>query len=376
MSHDDFYEEQREQSFVKTEIVRKYFWAWAKVIVPQAKKVGKLIAYADLFCGPGRFVDGSESTPLQILRTALREPDLQEMLVTWFNDRNAKYIESLGAEIDALPEIGTLRNKPVLTSVAVGTDIVDRLRKSSMPTLFFVDPWGYNGLSLKMINSAIENWGCDCIFFFNYNRVNAALNNAVFRENMASLFGPTRAERLTNDLSPLSPADRELTIVEAISEGLNEPGARYVLPFRFKPTGKTSHHLIFVSKNILGYRIMKDIMWKGSSSAPDGMAAFEYNRATQEQPLLFQLAATLDDLGGILMDEFAGRTVTMREVYEEHNVGRPFVEANYKQALMALEAAGRVRADPPAIATPPQKSRRKGTFGPDVKVTFPAEHRR
>ena len=377
MPDDSFYEEQKEQSFVKTEIVRKYFWAWAKVIIPQTKRRGgKRIAYVDLFCGPGRYDDGSESTPLHILKAALREPDMQEMLVCWFNDKNPEYVESLRREIEALPEIGALRGRRTLTSKEAGTDIIATLNKSKIPTLFFVDPWGYNGLSLDLINSAIGSWGSDCIFFFNYNRVNAALNNPVFRENMASLFGVERAGQLTERLARMSPADRELNIIEAISQGLNESGARFVLPFRFRPTAKTSHHIIFVSKNILGYKIMKDIMWKESSSAPQGLADFEYNPATREQPLLFGLAATLDDLGDLLMDEFAGRTLTMSEVYEAHNVGRPFVEANYKQALTVLEAAGRILADPPAIAAPPQEPRRKGTFGPDVKVTFPAKGRR
>lgn len=376
MPDDPFYEEQKEQSFVKTEIVRKYFGAWARVMIPHAKQRDNRIAYVDLFCGPGRYEDGNESTPLHILKTAIDDSNMQEMLVTWFNDKNPEHIASLRKEIDAIPNIGSLRPKRTLTSIEVGADIIHLLNKSKIPTLFFVDPCGYKGLSLELINSAIGNWGCDCIFFFNYNRVNAALNNPVFRENMASLFGTERAEQLTHRLNSMSPEDRELTIIEAISQGLNEPGARYVLPFRFKPTAKTSHHLIFVSKNVLGYKIMKDIMWKESSSAPQGLASFEYNPATHEQPLLFRLAATLDDLGDLLLDEFAGRTMTMQKVYEAHNIGRPFVEVNYKQSLLALENEGRIYADPPMIATPPQKSRKQGTFGDNVKVTFPAKGRR
>jgi hypothetical protein len=121
-----------------------------------------------------------------------------------------------------------------------------------------------------------------------------------------------------------------------------------------------------VSKNVLGYTIMKGIMAKESSSAPQGVAAFEYNSATAEQPLLFAYSATLDDLGAMLLAEFAGRAMTMREIHEAHHIGRPFVEANYKQALLALEAAGRI------VTEPPQQSRPKGTFGPNVQVAFPS----
>ena len=120
-----------------------------------------------------------------------------------------------------------------------------------------------------------------------------------------------------------------------------------------------------MSKNVKGYTIMKEIMAKGSSSAPQGMAAFEYNPATQQQPLLFALSATIDDLGGILLSEFAGKTMSMKEIYEAHNIGRPFVAPNYKHALLGLESDGKITADPP------MKARRKETFGDNVKVTFP-----
>lgn len=63
MSTSDFFDEFREQSLVKTEIVTKYFGAWAKIMISLAKKRNNNIAYVDLFSGPGRYKDGSESTP-------------------------------------------------------------------------------------------------------------------------------------------------------------------------------------------------------------------------------------------------------------------------------------------------------------------------
>jgi three-Cys-motif partner protein len=95
MSNSSFFDESREQSLVKAEIVAKYFWAWAKVIIPQAKKRRTKIAYVDLFSGPGRYQDGSKSTPLLILERAIADPDMREMLVTIFNDKNSNNTQSL-----------------------------------------------------------------------------------------------------------------------------------------------------------------------------------------------------------------------------------------------------------------------------------------
>ncbi|NMG09541.1 hypothetical protein DP117_22720 [Brasilonema sp. UFV-L1] len=41
MTNTSFFDESREQSLIKAEIVAKYFLSWAKIIIPQAKKEGK-----------------------------------------------------------------------------------------------------------------------------------------------------------------------------------------------------------------------------------------------------------------------------------------------------------------------------------------------
>jgi hypothetical protein len=36
------------------------------------------------------------------------------------------------------------------------------------PTLSFLDPFGYKGLSNRLIQAYLKDFGCECIFFFNY----------------------------------------------------------------------------------------------------------------------------------------------------------------------------------------------------------------
>jgi len=107
MAEASFFEESREQSIVKTTIVSKYFWAWAKVIIPTAKKHGRKIAYLDLFAGPGRYQDGTKSTPLLVLQQAIDDPDMRQMLVTVFNDKDERHSQELDAAIKALPNVQT-----------------------------------------------------------------------------------------------------------------------------------------------------------------------------------------------------------------------------------------------------------------------------
>lgn len=377
MKGNSFFDESRDQSRVKAAIVAKYFNAWAQVIMrAQAylcPKAENRIAYIDLFAGPGRYGDGTKSTPILVLEKAIQHPDMRQRLVTIFNDKNPANANSLQQAIDQLPGIETLKFKPQVNTHEVGEKIVTMFEQMRLvPTLFFVDPWGYKGLSLRLINSVLKDWGCDCIVFFNYNRINMGLTNAAVTEHMNALFGAQRADALRQRLEPMSTSARELLVVETLCQALRDLGQRYVLPFRFKDDRgtRTSHHLIFVSKGFKGYEIMKDIMARECSSAEQGVPSFEYNPIDAidagKQQFLFQLSRPLDDLGDMLLDTFAGQSLTMLEIYERHNVDRPYIKKNHKEVLMKLEEAGHISATP----------HRKGTFGDKVQVTFPSREKR
>lgn len=372
MTTNEFFDDPREQSLVKSEIVRKYFWAWSKVIIPSAKKHDKKIAYIDLFAGPGVYHDGTKSTPILILERAIQESDMRDMLVVLFNDANPDHAGSLKRAIDSLPGIRSMKYPPAVSSDEVDIGFEKLFKDTSLvPTLLFLDPWGYKGVSIELIGSVLKNWGCDCILFFNYNRIQVSLTNPKVAEHMDALFGKERAEKLRQDLESVPPDEKELSIIEAITEALHDAGATYVLPFCFKDAHRncTSHHLILATKHPLGYQIMKDIMARESSTDIQGVPSFEYNPATARQTLLYEYSRPIEDLEEMLLVEFAGRTLSMKDIFERHNIGRRFVSPNYKQALISLERQGKIVAKPPVS----QRRQRKGipTFADDVIVTFP-----
>ena len=182
-----FFDEQTVQSQIKSAIVSKYFWAWAKVITGYQKGRGEApkIAYIDLFAGPGRYGDGAKSTPLLILEQAIADPEFRQALVTRFNDKCPDSFSSLETEINGLPGIDTLKYRPKVHCDEVGEQIVKRYEEMNLvPTLMFVDPWGYKGLSLRLINAVLKDWACECIFFFNYNRINMGVNNDSVKDHI------------------------------------------------------------------------------------------------------------------------------------------------------------------------------------------------
>lgn len=193
---------------------------------------------------------------------------------------------------------------------------------------------------------------------------------------MNNFFGKDRADHLRLNLTGRKPVERQVIIINELKDALKELGGEFSIEYFFKDDSgeKTSHFLIFSSKNVKGYDIMKDIMGRESSSADHGVPIFGFNPLDKEQaldrekaPTLFDLTTPIDDLAEMLLNEFAGRVVTTQEIYREHHIGKRFLMKNYQDALRKLESEGRIQTDPPAN----QRIRAgKVTFGQNVKVTF------
>ena len=220
------------------------------------------------------------------------------------------------------------------------------------------------------MNAVIKDWACECIFFFNYNRINMGLNNAVVREHMNALFSSEVVDSLKSTPEPLCPADRETAVVEALRQALHGDGKRrFVLPLRFLSAdgSRTSHHLIFVTKHFKGYEIMKEIMAKASSDKEEGIASFEYSPARTQDMFLFGFTRPKERLAEELLERYAGRSISVGALYDDHNVGTPFILPNYKDVIKGLVERESVTAQRPG-----GKPIRKNSMPEDVVITFPA----
>jgi three-Cys-motif partner protein len=373
----DWFEKPTPQSLKKITIVSKYFEAWSNVMINNARNrfdvryTSSRLAYVDLFSGPGSYKDGTKSTPLLILDKASSKNDLRQMLITKFNDSDLTYSNLLNHAVKQSSKYNNLIYKPEVRAYDVDDNIMhifDDIRE--VPTLLFADPWGYKALPLKIIVKVLQGWGSDCLFFFNYNRLNMAFTNPVFRSNMINLFGEDRALKLSIQLPMLTPVERENLILDETSKMLNDEGISYTRAFRFRSDkNKISHHLIFASKNHKGFEIITNIMKNESSYMAHGIASFEYT-SKPIQGLLFDFS--IEELAEELLDLFSGQTLRMEQIYIGHSVGRPhstFTSNSYKKALKKLESEGKVKVDPPSQMRPKRKG--EVTFADHVRVTFP-----
>jgi hypothetical protein len=71
--------------------------------------------------------DGAESTPLLVLRQAIADAKVREMLVTIFNDK--EHADELRANIEKLPDINKLKFKPAVYSMEVAEETASCSRR-------------------------------------------------------------------------------------------------------------------------------------------------------------------------------------------------------------------------------------------------------
>jgi hypothetical protein len=187
---------------------------------------------------------------------------------------------------------------------------------------------------------------------------------------MDLLFGGECAAGLRASLPALPPGEREAAIINALKRAIKNLGIPYIHPFSFTDEyrDRTSHHLILATKSNLGYTRMKDITAGHSTESNQGVPSFNYDPSPDAQTS-FAFETPLDDLQSMLMDEFAGRILSVREIHDLHCVDRPYRLPDYRRALRSLEDRGMVTADPPA-------GKRKGVFPDHVHATFPPKPRK
>ena len=101
-------------------------------------------------------------------------------------------------------------------------------------------------------------------------------------------------------------------------------------------------------------------MARQSSVADQGVPSFTYNPVDSRFPLLFELTCPLDDLENMLLKDFAGRSLSLEALYQEHSTGKRYLLKNYQDVLRKLESEGKITVEPPAEHR--RKMKRRGNL--------------
>jgi three-Cys-motif partner protein len=371
----DFFDFPKDHSKVKSQIVVKYVQSWARILSDflRKQKPEPDVVYVDLFSGPGLYVDGTASTPMLLLKSAAEDPKLQTALRTYFNDSDWTCIDKLRDAIADLPTIGSLKYPPELSKEQVSVALLDRLKvPTGIPALYFLDQFGYKHVTLAMIRTLMSRRWTECIFFFNYRRVIAAIDNPAMADNMKGLFGTQDrigALKLAL-LASATPVEREQTVLIHLIMALQDAGAKHVLPFAFKVEDgqRSTHHLIFLTRHDKGYELMKGIMAREGTQTSDGIPGLSFVQRQSPENLSLFPTDPIAELADELCRKFLGRTLTVDQLFLEHSPGTNFLPIHYRDACLRLESRGQIVGSPSAGNRPTIKGVK--TMAKNTRVTF------
>lgn len=267
-------------TLVKTEIVLKYFKVWSQVL----RKSASELQYLDLYAGKGRHENGDVSTPIRLLEMAAEDSFLRQNLLVILNDVKPTYCKQLRRLISELGLSQKFHNKPRVHNTEIDEPVAERLANVKMvPTFCFIDPYGYKGLTQSLVRSVIKDFGSDCLVFLHTSGINRNISKDLEkRKDVIPIFGQKRFMELLARFARPN-CNRIAEIVTAFRAASRDVGARFssILQFNFPNTNRISHHLVFLSKNRLGFRIMRNIM-AGFSLKDEGVPRYVYIEGSEQ----------------------------------------------------------------------------------------------
>ncbi len=344
-----FWSHQKEHSRIKSEIVVKYFSAWAAIM----KRHCDDLTYLDLFSGRGMYNDGEPSTPVLLLNQVENDLDLQKKLHMHFYESDLESSALLSGVISNHPATTKLRFQPL-----VHTEVVDRRLIPTLPieegTFCFIDPHGYKGVSMELLHIVTRDWGCDSVFYLSMNGVQRNLQDERQYASFEQLFGKSGLISVRKAMADHACGRPfETAVLTVLKQAVARQGVSFFLPYRIETERRkrTSHYLIFISKHWRGFKIMKEVMGKFGSDS-DGIPTYEFSYFGRGQECL-PLHLSLNKVAGILRRRYAGKSITIGQICDDlHQSGCVYLDRNIKDALNMLETQGAVVIDIPMEQRP------------------------
>ena len=347
----DHFKVYREHTSVKHAILKDYLNAW----VPILSSWNKRICYIDGFCGPGSYeARGSiyNGSPIIALKVA-KEFSGKAELVCIFIDKNKDYCEALGYRIHELGLEGKYYIEHAEFEEVI-TALLDKVA-NLVPAFCFIDPFGYSGLPLRVIERFLQRPATEAFINFMYEPISRFITVKAQHPYMDELFG-TRKWRyvLGHDFQQ---DEREIFVRDLYHQQL-KTCAKYVWPFQLKDPvrGRTIYYLFHCTNHRKGIKVMKEVMYRAGTNG-----TYSYQGKESSQMSLFSAEPSIKELDESLLDKFAGSKVTFNEIIDS-TLDWPFIEKHYREVLNKLNGQELIRKIP--ITTKTQR----GFNGKDIAV--------
>ena len=276
---------------IKLHILREYFKEWLPVFI-NSKQTGEKVFVYDFFSGPGTDIDGSDGSPLIILRelrtycTQVRKKALQ--IEVHFNDFDKDKIKMLNDNIEIFKNKECESNcklNCVYNVTVKNEDFNDLfikeynyiLKNTKSPQFLFFDQNGIKFLTQDVFRKITNLERCDFIFFISSSYVRRFGDLPEFNKYL-DLTGQSFVEESSRHCHRV--------IFEYYKSLLPQNKAYYLAPFSIKK-GSNIYGLIYGSNHTLGIEKFLKVCWKINPQTGDANFDIDDEKIKTNQPSLF-----------------------------------------------------------------------------------------
>jgi len=247
----DLFQQKEKQTVSKHNIFENYLEPWAKIISNQSWV--KDAYYVDAFAGTGKYETGEEGSPVIAANILMKYQKPTCTLHCICIERDPDRYKVLEGSLKQFEEKLDIekRNEEFLTCI---DEILKKIGKS--PGFFFIDPEGFSGMDFDKIEAILNLPHKEILINFQYNAIQRWLTTREVESTLTKLFGTPDYKK----------ARKEIDLIELYKNQIRRKGA-FVWYFRnkFPKKNRTFYYLVYATKNITGFKIMKDVMFSEQS---------------------------------------------------------------------------------------------------------------
>lgn len=247
----DLFQQKGSQTVSKHNIFENYLEPWVKIISNQPWV--KDAYYVDAFAGTGKYETGEIGSPVIAANILLKyqKPTCKiHCICIEKSSKRYKILENSLKQFKGKLDIETHKGE-FLTYI---DPVLKKIDKS--PAFFFIDPEGFSGMDFDKIETVLNLPYKEILINFQYNAIQRWLKAPKVENTITKLFG-------TSDYKK---AKRESDLIKLYKNQIRQKDV-FVWDFRnkFPKKNRTFYYLVYATKNITGFKIMKEVMFSEQS---------------------------------------------------------------------------------------------------------------
>ncbi len=349
---------------VKHELLESYIGGWLSILGRWHKR----LLIVDGFAGRGEYVDGSNGSPVILLRKS------EELIAS-------KKVDSVVCGFVELDPTNFSNLKAVLTKTGqlypnvhvygpfndsfeqVANRLLEATSGKSVPSFWFIDPFGFTGIPFETVRQLMSLDRSEVFITLMLRDMSRFLARLGLEDTYDRLFGSQDWRRIVQ--SNMSGEAKERSLRDLYVSQLRKIGCK-VTVFRVCMDDKlqTLYYMVHATRHPKGRWLMKDVM---SRQGADG--AFAYLGPQDQVRRLQGTLIPVDSIGELrtqLVEKLAGRSIEFDQLLNECCDDNELRQPDYRKSLQQLRKEGSIAVERVTSKTD------RGLQGKDV-ITFP-EH--